>query len=500
MPNRIGWSSSVDNVEIKDISNTFAQMEVSSDSGGGGDASITTTAAVGGDGDESAAPCIVSSSSAAAVVVAIKDATTDSIPFLSSSSSSLSSFATAPPPSKKKLGHFREISDKTIADCIESLVGAAYLHGSVSGATLAANKLLPGCEFELDWQKGYGEMMRASGYLTNAPVEKLEKFANNRAKLEETIGYKFKNPSLLLEAFTHPTVMFVYQKGGCYQRLEFLGDAVLHFIITRIIFKKYPLLPPGAFSEYRSSLVSNQFLSVVSGRLELPRFMEHYSSLLAPTLAKFQRILKRFLVIFQDRFGDADAVFDYSAQVTGLSTRIVRVEDGDDDEDDHEPEEQTKRKKKNGGGDEGKDGGGHHQGVGRGGGEAPLVPQLAQRTAQEIGEEALQKIKRTGLIPRYTKRIVAKPSYITSRVKSTKFWLDFDDSPKAVADLYESMIGAVFIDSLDLDVVAKVVERTMLNPWMPLMGPPNAAEEHPVNELVNVVNSKQLKCQELKFR
>lgn len=46
------------------------------------------------------------------------------------------------------------------------------------------------------------------------------------AELEESMGYKFREPSYLLQAFTHAS----YQPNkltDCYQRLEFLGDAVL---------------------------------------------------------------------------------------------------------------------------------------------------------------------------------------------------------------------------------------------------------------------------------
>jgi dsRNA-specific ribonuclease len=42
---------------------------------------------------------------------------------------------------------------------------------------------------------------------------------------------------------------------------------VLHFAVTQYIYAKYPLLSPGALSEYRSSLVNNKFLSVVCGAL-----------------------------------------------------------------------------------------------------------------------------------------------------------------------------------------------------------------------------------------
>lgn len=43
--------------------------------------------------------------------------------------------------------------------------------------------------------------------------------------LENKIGYSFKHKALLVQAFTHPSYPFKYSE--CYQRLEFLGDAIL---------------------------------------------------------------------------------------------------------------------------------------------------------------------------------------------------------------------------------------------------------------------------------
>jgi endoribonuclease Dicer len=48
-------------------------------------------------------------------------------------------------------------------------------------------------------------------------------------QIEELIGYKFRNPRLLIQAFTHAST--VNTNSPCYQRLEFLGDAVLEVFL-----------------------------------------------------------------------------------------------------------------------------------------------------------------------------------------------------------------------------------------------------------------------------
>ena len=56
-------------------------------------------------------------------------------------------------------------------------------------------------------------------------------------KLEAMLGYKFRNLGLLKEACTHCS--WPDQSSACYQRLEFLGDAVLDLLITRYYIMGY---------------------------------------------------------------------------------------------------------------------------------------------------------------------------------------------------------------------------------------------------------------------
>ena len=49
----------------------------------------------------------------------------------------------------------------------------------------------------------------------------------------------------------------------CYQRLEFIGDAVIDVIITEFLFEWTPLMTPGSITEWRSLVVSNEVLGVI---------------------------------------------------------------------------------------------------------------------------------------------------------------------------------------------------------------------------------------------
>jgi ribonuclease-3 len=92
--------------------------------------------------------------------------------------------------------------------------------------------------------------------------------------LEARIQYVFRNPRLLAEALTHPSL--AYETQGPHfdnQRLEFLGDAVLQLILTRKIFLLFPRLNEGSLTKLRSQLVSRTALQRYAQRLGIGAFL-----------------------------------------------------------------------------------------------------------------------------------------------------------------------------------------------------------------------------------
>ena len=68
--------------------------------------------------------------------------------------------------------------------------------------------------------------------------------------LEQRLDYKFRNPLLLAEALTHPSLGYETQRHHFdNQRLEFLGDAVLQLIYTEFLFDTYPDFPEGELTK-----------------------------------------------------------------------------------------------------------------------------------------------------------------------------------------------------------------------------------------------------------
>jgi ribonuclease-3 len=92
--------------------------------------------------------------------------------------------------------------------------------------------------------------------------------------LEEAIGYKFCNSLLLAEALTHPSVGHEAQHYHFdYQRLEFLGDAVLQLVITEYLFRNFKVEAEGQLTKLRSRLVSRDALRTHAAALDLGRYI-----------------------------------------------------------------------------------------------------------------------------------------------------------------------------------------------------------------------------------
>jgi ribonuclease-3 len=92
--------------------------------------------------------------------------------------------------------------------------------------------------------------------------------------LEQRLDYKFRNPLLLAEALTHPSLGYETQRHHFdNQRLEFLGDAVLQLIYTEFLFDTYPDFPEGELTKLRARLVSREGLRINADALDLGKYL-----------------------------------------------------------------------------------------------------------------------------------------------------------------------------------------------------------------------------------
>ncbi len=89
--------------------------------------------------------------------------------------------------------------------------------------------------------------------------------------VEEQIRYTFRNKELLRQALSHSSFINEMKRKGMesYERLEFLGDAVLELITSEYLFEHYKELPEGRLTRLRASIVCEFTLSSVSKELKL---------------------------------------------------------------------------------------------------------------------------------------------------------------------------------------------------------------------------------------
>lgn len=87
-------------------------------------------------------------------------------------------------------------------------------------------------------------------------------------RCEEEIGYRFKEPSFLLQALTHSSIKTPENPSN--ERLEFLGDSVLGLIMTEFLYSYFQELDEGELTQIKSVVVSTPILAQESQRLKLP--------------------------------------------------------------------------------------------------------------------------------------------------------------------------------------------------------------------------------------
>ncbi|KAG9458819.1 hypothetical protein H6P81_003327 [Aristolochia fimbriata] len=177
-------------------------------------------------------------------------------------------------------GH-RWMCSKTIADCVEALIGAYY----VGGGLIAALSLLKwfGVDIECD------QHMVAKA-ISNAIRWCYEPKMDDIRALESKLNYCFETKGLLLEAMTHASQQEL-GAGYCYQRLEFLGDSALDLLITRHLFETHREVDPGELTDLRSASVNNENFALTAVKHNLHQYLQHASGFLLGQITDYVKSL-----------------------------------------------------------------------------------------------------------------------------------------------------------------------------------------------------------------
>ncbi|KAK6142425.1 hypothetical protein DH2020_022773 [Rehmannia glutinosa] len=116
---------------------------------------------------------------------------------------------------------------------------------------------------------------------------------SNRVKaIEEIIGYEFHDPILLQQVFTHHS----YDKGlsSSFERLAYVGDSVLNFLITKEHYFSYPDLDPGKLTRLRAVNVDTEKLARVALKYQLHKFLRHKIISLSEQIKEFTNAIVEY--------------------------------------------------------------------------------------------------------------------------------------------------------------------------------------------------------------
>lgn len=110
---------------------------------------------------------------------------------------------------------------------------------------------------------------------TSLDTQKLVRLCDEFDGLQRAIGYRFRDRGLLEHAMTHTSRANEDASGGVLdnESLEFLGDAVLGFVVADILFREFPDFDEGQKSKTKAALVSTATLARLAERLNLGEYL-----------------------------------------------------------------------------------------------------------------------------------------------------------------------------------------------------------------------------------
>lgn len=216
----------------------------------------------------------------------------------------------------------QSISDKSIADSVEALIGSYLISNGTKSALLFMKWLglkvmsdnvdklnedrenpkwhwLPEVKSPLclsEDVENYANLSeKEKEENLNIKKKELDHFyyGSNLNRFEkEILHYEFKDKSYLVQAFTHNSY-YDNKITDCYQRLEFLGDAILDFLITRYLFEDPAKHSPGTLTDLRSALVNNALFASLAVKYDFQKYIKILSSDLMRVITNFANKVKK---------------------------------------------------------------------------------------------------------------------------------------------------------------------------------------------------------------
>ncbi|KAG0140405.1 hypothetical protein CROQUDRAFT_53300 [Cronartium quercuum f. sp. fusiforme G11] len=153
----------------------------------------------------------------------------------------------------------RKIPRRVLSDIVEALLGAGYISGGIETA------LKIGTAVDLCFGGTVPWSQRPHTFLSHANNEDAaHQFTPSHLSLQDVIGYSFKQPLLLIQALTHRSSGSLLT--NCYEREEWLGDAILDMWITEHCYRRFENPTAAQLTTTRACLVTNASLGYLALR------------------------------------------------------------------------------------------------------------------------------------------------------------------------------------------------------------------------------------------
>lgn len=305
----------------------------------------------------------------------------------------------------------RLMSTKTLADVIESIIGVSYIDGGLPKALQCMNIFLGEGRYQ-DFTTTRNTLFGAAEpkNMTLPPVFK---------PLEELIGYSFREKSLLVEAMTHANFN-VPGTTACFDRLEFIGDSILDYIIVQEL---YAITEPAPLENWEMHLLRT---ALVNGDI-LGFFIMEWSS-------KSQR----FDVVVEDSNSGGGGSRRNWKSSSPPTLKLTEVS---------QPLWSFMRYTSN---------------------ELTVEREMTCQRHQELRGAILEAVHRG----------THYPWALLARLHAQKFF----------SDLFEALVGAIWVDSGSFDACRQFVERSGVLPYLRRMRRDGVHVLHPKEELGRLAN------------
>ncbi|KAL3276339.1 hypothetical protein HHI36_011721 [Cryptolaemus montrouzieri] len=206
------------------------------------------------------------------------------------------------------------IKDKFVADVVEAILGTYLKNTGIEGCLKVIQwiGIIPPSENLQDFfRQAPPPVMKP-----NSTLQDILYLLPQCREMESIIGYEFKNKAYLLQAFSHASYS-ANRITHTYEKLEFLGDAILDLLITCFIYESCDNMTPGDLTDLRSALVNNNTFASYVVRLGLHKFLLMMNSKLQSHVDRFVEFMtmKNFdiddeviILLEEDEFNMAEYV------------------------------------------------------------------------------------------------------------------------------------------------------------------------------------------------